>query len=167
MTGRTDGAIGYVEYAYALQNKMTYTQMKNRDGKFVAPEIKAFQAAAAGADWSSEPGFGVVLTNQPGAESWPITGATFILMHKTQKDPQKAKQVLDFFDWAYRNGDQMARGAALRSDAGKGDRRGRGNVEEGNRRTGRKAGLDRPGLVSRAAVSHAIRSALSRRSGGR
>jgi len=108
MAGRTDGAIGYVEYAYALQNKMTYTQMKNRDGKFVAPEIKAFQAAAAAADWSSEPGFGVILTNQPGAESWPITGATFILMHKTQKDPQKAKQVLDFFDWAYRNGDQTA-----------------------------------------------------------
>ena len=112
MTGRTDGAIGYVEYAYALQNKMNYTQMKNRDGNFVAPDIKAFQAAAAGADWSSEPGFGVVLTNQPGNDSWPITGATFILMHKTQKDPQKAKQVLDFFDWAYRNGDQMARGAA-------------------------------------------------------
>jgi phosphate transport system substrate-binding protein len=108
MAGRTDGAIGYVEYAYVLQNKMTYTQMKNRDGTFVAPEIKAFQAAAAGADWSSEPGFGVILTNQPGAESWPITGATFILMHKTQKDPQKAKQVLNFFDWAYRNGDQMA-----------------------------------------------------------
>src|SRR4051812_7890685 len=108
MAGRTDGAIGYVEYAYALQNKMTYTQMKNRDGKFVAPEIKAFQAAASGADWNSEPGFGVVLTNQPGAESWPITGATFILMHKTQQNPEKAKQVLDFFNWAYRNGDQMA-----------------------------------------------------------
>jgi len=108
MAGRTDGAIGYVEYAYALQNKMTYTQMKNRDGKFVAPEMKAFQAAAAAADWSSEPGFGVILTNQPGAESWPITGATFILMHKTQKDPQKAKQVLDFFARAYRNGDQTA-----------------------------------------------------------
>jgi phosphate transport system substrate-binding protein len=108
MAGRTDGAIGYVEYAYALQNKLTYTQMKNRDGTFVAPEIKTFQAAAAGADWSSAPGFGVVLTDQPGTESWPITGATFILMHKQQKDPQKAKQVLDFFDWAYRNGDQMA-----------------------------------------------------------
>ncbi len=108
MAGRTDGAIGYVEYAYALQNKLNYAQMKNRDGKFVAPEIKSFQAAAAGADWNSAPGFGVVLTNQPGAESWPITGATFILMHKQQQDPQKAKQVLDFFDWAYRNGDKMA-----------------------------------------------------------
>ena len=108
MAGRTDGAIGYVEYAYALQNKLNYAQMKNRDGQFVAPEIKSFQAAAAGADWNSAPGFGVVLTNQPGADSWPITGATFILMHKTQQDPQKAKQVLDFFDWAYRNGASTA-----------------------------------------------------------
>ena len=108
MASRTDGAIGYVEYAYALQNKMTYTQLKNRDGAFVAPEIKTFQAAAASADWASAPGFGVLLTNQPGKDSWPITGATFILMHKQQKEPQKAKQVLDFFDWAYRNGDQLA-----------------------------------------------------------
>ena len=108
MTARTDGAIGYVEYAYALQNKMNYAQMQNRDGVFVAPDIKTFQAAAAGADWNSEPGFGVVLTNQPGKESWPITGATFILMHKQQSDPEKAKQVLDFFDWAYRNGEKMA-----------------------------------------------------------
>ena len=96
MAGRTDGAIGYVEYAYALQNKLNYAQMKNRDGKFVSPEIKTFQAAAAGADWNSEPGFGVVLTNQPGAESWPITGATFILMHKQQKDAQKARQSSTF-----------------------------------------------------------------------
>jgi phosphate transport system substrate-binding protein len=108
MAGRTDGAIGYVEYAYALQNRMTYTQLKNRDGNFVSPDIKAFQAAASGADWSSEPGFGVVLTNQPGQGSWPITGASFILMHKQPKDPQKAKQVIEFFDWAYRNGARMA-----------------------------------------------------------
>ncbi|MGE3781412.1 MAG: phosphate ABC transporter substrate-binding protein PstS [Alphaproteobacteria bacterium] len=108
MTGRTRGAIGYVEYAYALQHNMTYAQLKNRDGKFVSPDIKAFQAAASGADWSSEPGFGVVLTNQPGDASWPITGATFVLMHKRQNQPQKAKEVLDFFDWAYHNGDRMA-----------------------------------------------------------
>jgi phosphate transport system substrate-binding protein len=108
MTGRTDGAIGYVEYAYALQNKLAYAQMKNRDGNFVKPDIRSFQAAASGADWKSQPGFGVVLTDQPGNESWPITGATFILMHKQQKDPQKAKQALDFFDWAYRHGDRMA-----------------------------------------------------------
>jgi phosphate transport system substrate-binding protein len=108
LTGRTDGAIGYVEFAYALQNKMNFTQMRNRDGAFVAPDIKTFQAAAIGADWSSAPGFGVLLTSQPGKDSWPITGATFILMHKKQQDAQKAKQVLDFFDWAYRNGSQMA-----------------------------------------------------------
>lgn len=108
MAGRTDGAIGYVEFAYALQNKMNYAQLKNRDGDFVAPSIKAFQAAASGADWSSEPGFGVVLTNQPGAESWPITGATFILLPKQPKDPQRAKQVIDFFHWAFHNGAEMA-----------------------------------------------------------
>jgi phosphate transport system substrate-binding protein len=108
LTSRTDGAIGYVEFAYALQNKMNFTQMRNRDGAFVAPDIKTFQAAAIGADWNSAPGFGVLLTNQPGKDSWPITGATFILMHKKQQDAQKAKQVVDFFDWAYRNGSQMA-----------------------------------------------------------
>jgi phosphate transport system substrate-binding protein len=108
LTSRTDGAIGYVEFAYALQNKMAYAQMRNRDGAFVAPDIKTFQAAAIGADWNSAPGFGVLLTNQPGKDSWPITGATFILMHKKQQDAQKAKQVVDFFDWAYRNGSQMA-----------------------------------------------------------
>jgi phosphate transport system substrate-binding protein len=108
LTGRTDGAIGYVEYAYALQNKMTYTLLKNRDGVFVSPDSKSFQAAAANADWSSVPGFGVLLTDQPGKESWPITGATFILMHKQQTDPAKAKAVLSFFDWSYQNGAQLA-----------------------------------------------------------
>ncbi len=149
MAGRTDGAIGYVEYAYALQNKLNYTQMKNRDGKFVAPEIKTFQAAAAGADWSSEPGFGVVLTNQPGAESWPITGATFILMHKQQEDPQKAKQVARLLRLGLPQRRQDGRGAALRSDARQGDRRGREHVEEGHRRPGRQAGLDRSLFVKR------------------
>lgn len=108
LVGRTRGAVGYVEYAYALQNKLTHAQMRNRDGNFVSPDIESFQAAGSGADWKSEPGFGVVLTNQPGAESWPITGATFILMHKQQPNPQKARQVVEFFDWAYRNGDKLA-----------------------------------------------------------
>ena len=108
MAGRTNGAIGYVEYAYALQNKMNHAQLKNREGNFVSPDSKTFQAAAAGADWQSQPGFGVVLTNQPGKDSWPITGATFILMHKQQSNPEKAKRTLDFFDWAYHNGDKMA-----------------------------------------------------------
>jgi phosphate transport system substrate-binding protein len=108
LASRTDGAIGYVEYAYALQNKMTYTQLKNHDGVFVSPDSKSFQAAAANADWSKESGFYQLLTDQPGKESWPITGATFILMHKKQDKPERAKEVLGFFDWAYHNGGQMA-----------------------------------------------------------
>jgi len=108
LASRTDGAIGYVEYAYALQNKMTYTQLRNQSGTFVSPNSKTFQTAAANADWTKAPGFYLLLTNQPGADSWPITGATFILMHKQQTDPAKAKGVLAFFDWAFRNGGQMA-----------------------------------------------------------
>jgi phosphate transport system substrate-binding protein len=108
LAGRTDGAIGYVEYAYALQNKMNYTQLRNHDGAFVAPNSKTFQAAAANADWSKAPGFYLLLTDQPGKESWPITGATFILMHKQQTKPEIGREVLSFFDWAYRNGGQLA-----------------------------------------------------------
>jgi phosphate transport system substrate-binding protein len=108
LTSRTDGAIGYVEYAYALQNKMTYTQLRNRDGAFVSPESRTFQAAAANADWSKAPGFALLLTDQPGKESWPITGATFILMHKQQTKPDTGREVLNFFDWAYKNGGQLA-----------------------------------------------------------
>ena len=108
LASRTDGAIGYVEYAYAKQNKMTYTQLKNHDGSFVSPDSKAFQAAASNADWTKAPGFYLLLTDQPGKESWPITGATFILMHKKQDQPERAREVLNFFDWAYKNGGQMA-----------------------------------------------------------
>jgi phosphate transport system substrate-binding protein len=108
LASRTDGAIGYVEYAYALQNKMAYAQLRNPSGAAVSPNSKTFQAAAANADWSKAPGFYLLLTNQPGPDSWPITGATFILMHKQQADPAKAKEVLSFFDWAFRNGGQMA-----------------------------------------------------------
>ena len=105
---RISGSIGYVEYAYALQNKMSYAQLQNREGRFVKPESRNFQAAAAGADWQNAPGFYMILTNEPGRDSWPITGATFILMHKVQKDPKAAKRVLEFFNWAYDNGDSMA-----------------------------------------------------------
>jgi phosphate transport system substrate-binding protein len=105
---RIKGAIGYVEYAYAKQNKMTYTQLQNRSGAFVSPNDKTFQSAAAGADWKNAPGFYEILTDEPGPNSWPITGATFILMHKTQADAAKAKEVLKFFNWAYENGDNMA-----------------------------------------------------------
>jgi len=105
---RIKGSIGYVEYAYALQNKMNHVQMKNHDGHFVQPEDSSFQAAAAGAEWSKAPGLYLLLTDAPGAKSWPIAGATFILMHKTQDKPATAKEVLKFFDWAYANGDKMA-----------------------------------------------------------
>ncbi len=105
---RIKGAIGYVEYAYAKKNKMEYTQLKNRDGQFVAPDDDNFKAAAAGADWAKTPGFAVVLTDQAGKISWPITGASFILMHKVQADAAKGKEVLKFFDWAFKNGGPMA-----------------------------------------------------------
>ncbi len=105
---RLKGTIGYVEYAYALQNRMTYLQLQNGAGHFIKPSSESFQAAAAGADWAGTPGFNVMLTNQPGAKSWPITGATFILVYKKQQNPEVAREVLKFFNWAYRHGDKMA-----------------------------------------------------------
>ncbi len=105
---RLKNSIGYVEYAYAKQNNLAYTLLQNREGNFVKPYDKAFQAAAAGADWKHAPGFYEILTDEPGKDSWPITGATFILFHKSQAHPERAKDVLKFFDWAYANGDQLA-----------------------------------------------------------
>jgi phosphate transport system substrate-binding protein len=105
---QTKGSIGYVEYAYALQNKLVYTKMINKEGKAVAPTSAAFQAAAANADWNSVPGYGVILANQPGAESWPMTAATFILIHKQPDDAAAAGAALKFFAWAYDKGDKMA-----------------------------------------------------------
>ncbi len=104
--GRLPNSIGYVEYAYVKQNKMVYTQMLNSAGSFVSPNDTAFKAAAAGAEWSKS--FYQILTNQPGKDSWPITGATFILMHKVQDKPEKAAASLKFFEWAYKNGDKTA-----------------------------------------------------------
>lgn len=103
---RLPNSIGYVEYAYAKQNKMAYVQLKNQAGNFVAPDDLNFKAAAAGADWSRS--FYQVLTNQPGKDAWPISGATFILVHKQQDKPDQTAQVLKFFSWAYANGDKMA-----------------------------------------------------------
>jgi phosphate transport system substrate-binding protein len=104
---QTKGSIGYVEYAYAKQNKLTYANMVNKDGKTVAPEMAAFQAAAAGADWKGTPGFAVILTDQPGAATWPITAATFILMYKEPVNTDESASALKFFDWAYAKGDKM------------------------------------------------------------
>jgi phosphate transport system substrate-binding protein len=103
---RIPNSIGYVEYSYVKQNKMTYAKLKNSAGTFVDPDDSAFKAAAAGADWAKT--FYQILTNQPGKDSWPITGATFILMHKVQDKPASASSSLKFFDWAYKNGDKTA-----------------------------------------------------------
>ncbi len=108
LVSRTDGAIGYVEYAYAKQNKMNYSLLANKEGVYNQPDAKAFQAAAANADWKAAPGYYLLLTDQPGKESWPITGASFILMHKKPKNPENSKQVLAFFDWSYKNGQKLA-----------------------------------------------------------
>jgi phosphate transport system substrate-binding protein len=108
LAARTTGAVGYVEYAYALQNKLTYTKLVNHEGNTVSPESQSFQAAAANADWQKAPGFYLLLTDQPGKASWPITGASFILMHLKQEKPETAKAVLEFFDWSYKHGQKSA-----------------------------------------------------------
>ena len=105
---RTEGAIGYVEYAAAAQHKLTYAAMINKEGKTVAPEMASFQAAAANADWKSVPGYGLMLTDQPGEASWPITAASFILMQTVAQDAAASSEALKFFDWAYRKGDALA-----------------------------------------------------------
>ena len=105
---KVNGSIGYVEYAYALQNKMASVKLKNRAGNFVAPTSANFQAAAAGADWAHAKGYYMVLTDQPGAKSWPITGASFILMYKTQDKPAQGREVLKFYDWAFHHGQKIA-----------------------------------------------------------
>ncbi len=101
-------SIGYVEYAYAKQNKLAWTQLRNQAGHFVQPEQKSFAAAAANAKWESVPGMGVVLTEQPGADSWPVTSATFILVYKEQAKPENGKATIAFFDWAFNKGDKTA-----------------------------------------------------------
>ncbi|CAM5607496.1 Phosphate-binding protein PstS [Aquamicrobium terrae] len=105
---QTGGSIGYVEYAYAKQNKLTYADMINKDGKKVEPTAAAFSAAAANADWSSQPGYGVILANQPGAESWPMTAATWILVYKNPDDAAATAEALKFFAWSYEKGAEMA-----------------------------------------------------------
>jgi len=105
---RIKGSIGYVEYAYAKRNKMIHASVQNREGQFVQPDDASFQAAAANADWKNAPGFYQILTDQPGKTAWPITGASFILMHVKQDKPQNAAQVLKFFDWSFHNGQKLA-----------------------------------------------------------
>jgi phosphate transport system substrate-binding protein len=107
-TAQTVGALGYVEYAYAKQNNLTYAKMINAAGKTVAPTMEAFQAAAASADWTSAPDFRVILTNATGDKSWPVAGSTFILMQQVPVDTADSAAALKFFDWGYKNGKQMA-----------------------------------------------------------
>lgn len=108
ITKRMSGAIGYVEYAYAKQNNLSHALLANRDGAFVAPDAESFQAAAANADWANAPGYYLILTDQPGAKSWPITAATFILVPAHADRPDRTAEVLRFFDWAYAKGDALA-----------------------------------------------------------
>jgi len=105
---QTKNAIGYVEYAYAKQNKLTHTALVNKAGKTVQPTVAAFQAAAANADWAKAPGYYLILTDQPGEASWPITAATFILMHKDATDKAASQEAIKFFKWAFAKGDKMA-----------------------------------------------------------
>ncbi|MDZ4202194.1 MAG: phosphate ABC transporter substrate-binding protein PstS [Gallionella sp.] len=104
---RIKNSIGYVEYAYALQNKMNFVLLKNRDGNFVKPDDDSFKAAAANAQWDKAPGFYKILTDEPGKGSWPISGATFVLMHKKQDKPEIGRETLKFFDWAYSQGGKL------------------------------------------------------------
>jgi phosphate transport system substrate-binding protein len=106
--GQTKNSIGYVEYAYAKQNKLTYTAMVNHAGKTVQPTVEAFQAAASNADWAKASGYYVILTDQPGDKSWPITASTFILMHKDATDKAASQEAIKFFKWAFAKGDKMA-----------------------------------------------------------
>ena len=105
---RLNGSIGYVEYAYAKQNKLAVAQMQNRDRQWVLPDDLTFKAAAAGAEWTKTPGMGVILTDQPGKATWPMSGASFILMHVKQDRPDQGRAVIRFFDWAFKNGAAMA-----------------------------------------------------------
>ena len=105
---RIKGSIGYVEYAYAKRNNMAFALVQNKDGAFPTPNIASFQAAAAYADWKNAPMFYTILTDQPGKTSWPITGATYVLMHEQQDKPQNAQAVLKFFDWSFKHGQKLA-----------------------------------------------------------
>ena len=105
---RIKGSIGYVEYAYAKKNKMSHTSLRNKDGNFIQPDDRTFQAATANADWANAPGMFLVLTDQPGKDSYPISGASFILMHKNQDKPENGSAALKFFDWAFKNGSKAA-----------------------------------------------------------
>ena len=152
MTTQTDGAIGYVEYAYAKQNKMAFCLLTNKAGTAVAPSAECFQAAAANADWAAADSYYLILTDQAGAKSWPITGASFILLYKQPPDPDQVKEALKFFAWAYKDGAAMAARARLRAVARLVDRAGEEDLEHGDH-LGRPSDLDRKKQSSARAES--------------
>ena len=137
------GSIGYVEYAYALQNKMASVKMVNHDGDAVTPSAAAFQAAAANADWAHSDNYYVILTNQPGADTWPIAGATFILMHKQPADAAASAEALKFFNWAYAKGGEAAKALDYVPLPTGGRGADRKDLGLGNQGAGRQAGVRR------------------------
>ena len=153
----TKGSIGYVEYAYAKQNKLTTVSMINKDGKTVAPNSASFQAAAASADWETVPGFYVILTDEPGAGSWPIAGATFILIHKQPADAAAATEALKFFGWAFAKGDKMAEDLDYRADAGQRRHRHPEGLDGGDQGRVRQAAVHRLALIASAGEGAARR----------
>ncbi|MFH0825464.1 MAG: phosphate ABC transporter substrate-binding protein PstS [Pseudomonadota bacterium] len=109
MVKKTEGSIGYVEFAYTIRERLKYTQLQNKAGRFIAPTVQAFQAAAANAEWEKAPGFYVVLTDQPGDKTWPIVGASYILIHKNRENAAKTEAMLKFFDWCFKSGAEAAK----------------------------------------------------------
>ena len=160
---QTKGSIGYVEYAYAKQNKLTYTKMVNKDGKVVSPVSETFQAAAANADWKSKPGYGVILANQPGATSWPMTAATWILVYKAPQDPVATGEALKFFAWSFANGGTMAGDPRLRADAGQCSGRHQEDLDGGDQGRLRKACLRRHVRPTAKKTARALSSMASGR----
>ena len=142
MTTQTDGAIGYVEYAYAKQNKMAYTLLTNKAGTTVAPNAESFQAAAANADWATADSYYLILTDQAGAKSWPITGASFILLYRQPADPAPVEAALKFFAWAYQDGGYHGVRIGLCAAARIVDRASQKDLEHRDHR-GRSSGMDR------------------------
>ena len=145
--GQTKGSIGYVEYAYAKQNKLNYAKMVNKDGKTVAPTSESFQAAAALRRLDRHPGFGVILTDEPGAGSWPISGATFILIHKQPQDAAAATEALKFFSLGLHQGRQDGRRSRLRADAGQRRHRHPEGLGGGDQGRVRQAAVHRLALI--------------------
>ena len=148
---RIKGSIGYVEYAYAKKNKMTHAAVQNKDGQFVQPDDTTFQAAAAAPTGRARRASAQILTDQPGKTSWPITGASFILMHAKQDKPQNAAEVLKFFDWAFKNGQKMADELDYVAMPGRGHQADRRRLEVAGQGRSRQGALELTRALSTSA----------------